>query len=81
MTRGSVNRDGVTACPERRINSVKTAALALCGLAVLWAQDGMPQPSEQYLKGQQYSAEEDSRVLKLYDGLRVADIIDFGATS
>ena len=41
----------------------------------------MPQPSKQYLKVQQYSAEEDSRVLKLYDGLRVADIIDFGATS
>ena len=63
---------------------MKTAALALCGLAVLWAQEGrpaLPQPSKQYLKVQQFSAEEDSRVLKLYDGLRVADIIDFGATS
>ena len=58
---------------------MKTAALALCSLAVLWAQDGkpaLPQPSKQYLKVQQFSAEEDSRVLKLYDGLRVADIID-----
>ena len=46
---------------------------------MLWAQGGnpaLPQPSKQYLKVQQYSAEEDSRVLKLYDGLRVADIID-----
>ena len=58
---------------------MKTAALALCSLAVLWAQEGrpaLPQPSKQYLKVQQFSAEEDSRVLKLYDGLRVADIID-----
>jgi len=30
----------------------------------------------QYLKVRQYSAEEDSRVLKLYDGLRVADVMD-----
>ena len=36
----------------------------------------MPQPSKQYLKVQQYSAEEGSRILKLYNGLRVADIID-----
>ena len=46
---------------------------------MLWAQAGRPAPpppSKQYLKVQQYSAEEDSRVLKLYDGLRVCDIID-----
>jgi 4-hydroxy-4-methyl-2-oxoglutarate aldolase len=46
---------------------------------MLWAQAGRPAPpppSKQYLKVQQYSAEEDSRVLKLYDGLRVCDVMD-----
>jgi regulator of RNase E activity RraA len=57
---------------------MKTAALALCSVAMLWAQAGRPAPppSKQYLKVQQYSAEEDSRVLKLYDGLRVCDVMD-----
>lgn len=58
---------------------MKTAALVLCGLGMLWAQQGnstMPPPSKQYLKVHQYSAEEDSRILKLYDGIRVADVID-----
>ena len=35
-----------------------------------------PPPSHQFLKVQQYSAEEDARMLKLYEGLRVADVID-----
>ena len=58
----------------------KMGLLMLAG-AMAWGQAGQPAatpppPSHQFLKVQQYSAEEDSRVLKLYDGLRVADIID-----
>jgi regulator of RNase E activity RraA len=44
-----------------------------------WAQadkPALPPPSKQYLTVKQYSAEEDSRVLKLYDGIRVADVMD-----
>ena len=33
-------------------------------------------PAAQYLKARVYTAEEDARVLKLYDGLRVCDVID-----
>ena len=58
---------------------MKTVVLALCSFGMLWAQDSkppVPPPSKQYLKVQQYSAEEDTRIIKLYDGIRVADVID-----
>ncbi len=35
-----------------------------------------PPPSYQYLKAPTYTAEQDSQILKLYEGLRVADVID-----
>ena len=55
--------------------------LFVLAAAMAWAQSNQPAAappptSRQYLKVQQYSAEEDSRLLKLYDGLRVADVID-----
>ena len=50
---------------------------------MIWAQGGQPAPApaptppfRQYLKVQQYSADEDARIIKLYDGLRVCDVID-----
>ncbi len=60
---------------------MKKAALFLCGAAMLWGQAGQParpaQPySKQYLKVVQHSADEDSAILKQYDGLRVCDIVD-----
>ena len=55
----------------------KTVLFLLAGV-MAWAQANRPAPppSHQFLKVQQYSAEEDARMLKLYDGLRVADVID-----
>jgi regulator of RNase E activity RraA len=49
--------------------------------AMAWAQASQPSAeppaySRQLLKVQQYSPEEDSKILKLYEGLRVADVID-----
>jgi len=38
-------------------------------------QTGASTPA-QYLKAKVYTAEEDSRILKLYDGIRVSDVID-----
>ena len=56
---------------------MKRIALFLCGAAMAWGQQAASTPfSKQYLKVKQYSAEEDSRVLKLYDGLRVCDVMD-----
>jgi regulator of RNase E activity RraA len=54
----------------------------LMGVAVVaWGQAGgqarpAPAPSEQYLKARVYTAEEDEKVLKLYDRVRVCDVID-----
>src|SRR5271157_4607823 len=58
----------------------KTALFLLAG-ALAWGQPNQqaavpPPPSHQYLKVQQYTAEEDANLLKLYEGLRVADVID-----
>jgi regulator of RNase E activity RraA len=58
----------------------KTALFLLVG-AMAWGQSSQqaavsPPPSRQYLKVQQYTAEEDANLLKLYEGLRVADVID-----
>ena len=60
---------------------MKNIALFLLGAATVWGQAGQParpapSPSAQYLKARVHSAEEDDRVLKLYDGLRVCDVID-----
>ena len=51
-----------------------------CGV-MAWAQANQetrpaPPPSHQFLKVQLHTPEEDSRILQLYDGLRVADVID-----
>jgi 4-hydroxy-4-methyl-2-oxoglutarate aldolase len=59
---------------------MKTALSMLVG-AMAWGQASQPTAAppvyaRQLLKVQQYSAEEDSKILKLYDGLRVADVID-----
>jgi regulator of RNase E activity RraA len=35
-----------------------------------------PPPAKQFLRAPQHTAEEDAAILKLYDGLRVADVID-----
>jgi regulator of RNase E activity RraA len=57
--------------------------LFLLTVASAWGQGrsggpgGSPPPhSQQLLKVHEYSAEEDTNLLKLYDGLRVADVID-----
>ena len=61
---------------------IKTT-LFLLAISLAWGQGrsggqggSPPPPSHQYLKVQSYTAEEDSQILKLYDGLRVADVID-----
>jgi regulator of RNase E activity RraA len=57
---------------------MKKAVLFLCGAVLAWGQASQPaQPySKQYLKVQRYSAEDDSKILKLYEGLRVCDVVD-----
>jgi len=58
---------------------MKRIALLVMGSAMAWGQPPQttpPPPAAQYLKARVYTAEEDARVLKLYDGLRVCDIID-----
>lgn len=58
---------------------LKIASLALVMSAVGWAQSNTSESapaSHEYLKAHQYTAEQDAQLLKLYDGLRVADVID-----
>ena len=60
---------------------MKKIVLLLLGAAMAWGQANQrarpaPPPYHQYLKVQTYTADEDSRMLKLYDGLRVSDVID-----
>jgi 4-hydroxy-4-methyl-2-oxoglutarate aldolase len=60
---------------------MKTITILLLGGALASGQAGKratepPPPSAQYLKARVYTADEDARVLKLYDGLRVCDVID-----
>ena len=60
---------------------MKKVALLMGVAVVAWGQAGQqarpaPPPSAQYLKAKVYTAEEDSRILKLYDGIRVSDVID-----
>ena len=65
------------------MTKITKTTLFLLAVASAWGQGrsggqgGSPPPhSQQLLKVHEYSAEEDSRILKLYDGLRVADVID-----
>ena len=59
---------------------MKRIDLLVGSAVVVWGQGGQPASStpfsKQYLKVQPYSAEEDSRILKLYDGIRVCDVMD-----
>jgi regulator of RNase E activity RraA len=60
---------------------MKRIALLMFAGAMAWGQSSQPArpappPSMQYLKARVYTAEEDTRTLKLYEGLRVCDVID-----
>jgi len=55
---------------------MKRTALLLCGVAMAWAQPASTPFTKQYLEVKEYSAEQDAQLLKLYDGLRVCDIMD-----
>ena len=66
---------------KKEVKSMTKVALLMGTAVVAWGQASQqarpaPPPSAQYLKAKVYTAEEDSRVLKLYDGLRVSDVID-----
>jgi regulator of RNase E activity RraA len=71
------------AMTKKRMDAMTKTALFLFLLAgaMAWGQSNQqaaapPATSHQYLKVQQYTAEEDAKILKLYEGLRVADVID-----
>ncbi len=60
---------------------MRKVTLFVIGAAMAWGQANQqnrpaPPPSHQYLKAPVYTAEQDSAMLKLYEGLRVADVID-----
>ena len=56
---------------------MKTLAVCLFGGAMAWCQAQQSTPfTQQYLHVKQYSADEDAKLLKLYDGLRVCDVMD-----
>ncbi len=60
---------------------MKRTALFLLAAGWAWPQAGQqtrpaPQPSAQFLKARVYTPEEDSKILKLYEGLRTCDVID-----
>jgi regulator of RNase E activity RraA len=58
---------------------MKVTAFLFLTAVMAWSQAGQPPAppqSAQFLKARVYSAEEDSKILKLYEGLRVCDIID-----
>ena len=55
---------------------MKNIALLLCAAATVWGQAPAPPFSKQYLKVQQYTQEEDLRLIKLFEGLRVTDVMD-----
>ena len=65
------------------VKPMKKAVLLMGVAALAWGQTNQPRPtappSAQYLRAAKvYTAEEDSQILKLYDGLRVSDVIDGG---
>lgn len=51
----------------------KAAATWLAAMAAVWAQEPA---GRNFISSPKYSAEEDARILKLYEGLRVADVSD-----
>ncbi len=59
---------------------MKKIGLFVCGAAMAWAQAGQPSGpppfSRSYLKVVQYPEEENARVVRLFEGIRVADAID-----
>lgn len=63
---------------------MKKAVLFLCAAALAWGQTGQPASrqrpgvpySKQYLKVEQYSAAENQRLIKLFEGMRVTDVAD-----
>ena len=57
---------------------MKAFVVCFCGAAMAWAQaqESSTPFTQQYLKVKQYSAADDARVVKLYDGLRVCDVMD-----
>jgi len=57
---------------------MRTTTLVLLCCAIVagqTAKQAVP-ASKQYLKTRTYTADEDARILKLYDGLRVCDVVD-----
>jgi regulator of RNase E activity RraA len=60
---------------------MKIIALALLAAAAGWGQGGQaarpaPPRSAQFLKAPAYTPQEDDRIVKLYDNLRVCDVVD-----
>ncbi len=54
---------------------LKAIATVACGATIVLGQPSTP-PSKQYLEVKHYTQAEDDGILKLYDGLRVADVMD-----
>lgn len=59
---------------------MRTTLLLVLATGLAWGQGQparpAPAPSGQYLKARVYTPQEDDRIVKLYDGLRVCDVID-----
>ena len=56
---------------------MKRAAFLLCAAALAWGQARPSAPySKQYLKVEQYPQEENARLIKLFEGMRVTDVAD-----
>jgi hypothetical protein len=71
-------QDSALSGKEKRMRG---SLLLLCGAVLAWGQAGQTaRPAtpftKQYLKVQPHSAEEDARIVKLYDGVRVCDVMD-----
>jgi len=54
---------------------LKAMATVACGATIVFGQPSTP-PSKQYLEVKHYTQAQDDQILKLYDGIRVADVID-----
>jgi regulator of RNase E activity RraA len=59
---------------------MRVLIVVLCGTVLLGQTEkratAPARPSAQYLKARAYTAEEDAQILKLYEGLRVCDVVD-----
>jgi regulator of RNase E activity RraA len=60
---------------RKRGSLLRLEALLIVGVAITFGQTNTP-PTKQYLQVKQYTQAEDDAILKLYDGIRVADVID-----